>query len=555
MSDRGVLAAVIAVGVAARWAPPVPGTLVVLACALVLLFRRPPFLVVLLVMIVGWRAHHELIALDDAALGPISGTAVLHRDPSRNGPGRVTVDATVEERRYLVSAPPPAAGLLDDLEAGTEVHLSGRVSRFSTQRDWSQARHLAGVLTVDEVGAVQGRGRLWDVADRFRAPLLRGAEALDGSTRAIYEGLVLGDDRRQTDLDRHRFRASGLSHLLVVSGENVAFVLVAVQPLLLRLGLRQRWLATIVILMVFGTAVRWEPSVVRAVAMAGVAATAAWGGRRSAGIRSWSFAIGALILIDPLIVRSAGFLLSAAATLGLVAMARPIAQRLPGPRFVAEPVAVAIAAHLGVAPLLVAMFGVVPAAGLVVNLLAVPLAGWIMVWGLTAGLAAGLLAGGGLAWPAQLLHVPTRLMVSGVEQLAVWGSRPGLPMLGAAHVAGLVAVGSAWWWASTSASRRLRFAVGSLVTVVVVVTALLAARPPGPMTERVDAGSRFSVSEHGRTVVYVGGLAKGERLAGALSAQRVDRIDVVVLTSSGPTASGVARLLAEVWPVRAVRPP
>jgi len=408
---------------------------------------------------------------------------------------------------------------------------------------------------VDEVGAVRGRGRLWDVADRFRAPLLRGAEVLKGSTRAIYEGLVLGDDRGQRDLDRHRFRASGLSHLLVVSGENVAFVLVAVQPLLLRLGLRQRWLATIVILMVFGTAVRWEPSVVRAVAMAGVAATATWGGRRSAGIRSWSLAIGSLILIDPLIMRSAGFMLSAAATLGLVVMARPIADRLPGPRLVAEPVAVAIAAHLGVAPLLVVMFGVVPAAGLVVNLLAVPLAGWIMVWGLTAGLVAGLVAGSGLWWPAQVLHVPTTLMVSGVEQLAEWGSRPGLPMLGAVHVAALVGFGAVWWWTSTTAARRLRLVLGSMVTAGVLVIGLLAARPPGPMTERVDAGSWFRVEADGRTSVYVGGLASGEDLAGALSARRVKRIDLVVLTSSGPTASGVARLLAEVWPVAAVRPP
>jgi len=555
VSDRAVLAAVIAVGVAARWAPPVPGALVVAACAVALCLRRPPFLVVLLVVIVGWRAHHELAALDDTALGPISGTAVLHRDPSRVGPGRVTVDATVGARRYLLSASPPAAGLLDDLSAGTEVRIAGRVSRFGEQRDWSQARHLAGVLTVDEVGAVRGRGRLWDVADRFRAPLLRGAEVLKGSTRAIYEGLVLGDDRGQRDLDRHRFRASGLSHLLVVSGENVAFVLVAVQPLLLRLGLRQRWLATIVILMVFGTAVRWEPSVVRAVAMAGVAATATWGGRRSAGIRSWSLAIGSLILIDPLIMRSAGFMLSAAATLGLVVMARPIADRLPGPRLVAEPVAVAIAAHLGVAPLLVVMFGVVPAAGLVVNLLAVPLAGWIMVWGLTAGLVAGLVAGSGLWWPAQVLHVPTTLMVSGVEQLAEWGSRPGLPMLGAVHVAALVGFGAVWWWTSTTAARRLRLVLGSMVTAGVLVIGLLAARPPGPMTERVDAGSWFRVEADGRTSVYVGGLASGEDLAGALSARRVKRIDLVVLTSSGPTASGVARLLAEVWPVAAVRPP
>ena len=77
-------------------------------------------------------------------------------------------------------------------------------------------------------------------------------------------GVVLGDGREQRPELADEFRASGLSHLLVVSGENVAFVLALAAPGLRRLGLRSRWLATLGLLGFFGLLTRWEPSVLRA---------------------------------------------------------------------------------------------------------------------------------------------------------------------------------------------------------------------------------------------------------------------------------------------------
>src|SRR3712207_8851812 len=49
-----------------------------------------------------------------------------------------------------------------------------------------------------------------------------------------------GDDRFQDEATIDAFRATGLQHLLAVSGQNVALTMVAVAPLLTRLGLRAR---------------------------------------------------------------------------------------------------------------------------------------------------------------------------------------------------------------------------------------------------------------------------------------------------------------------------
>ena len=64
-----------------------------------------------------------------------------------------------------------------------------------------------------------------------------------------------------------QFRASGLSHLTAVSGQNVAFLLAAAAPLLRRLRPWTRWTATVALIGWFMSVTRFEPSVLRAGAM------------------------------------------------------------------------------------------------------------------------------------------------------------------------------------------------------------------------------------------------------------------------------------------------
>ena len=65
---------------------------------------------------------------------------------------------------------------------------------------------------------------------------------------ALFTGLVIGDDARQSPEMISAFRSSGLSHLTAVSGENVAFVLALVAPLLRRCSLRGRLVGALAVL-------------------------------------------------------------------------------------------------------------------------------------------------------------------------------------------------------------------------------------------------------------------------------------------------------------------
>src|SRR5262249_53085091 len=194
-------------------------------------------------------------------------------------------------------------------------------------------------------------------------------------------------------------------HLLAVSGANVAFVLALTRPLVRGLGLRAQLLAGLTVLVLFGTMTRWEPSVLRACVMAACSMTALFLGRPTAGVRLLPLAVVALVLADPFLIPSIGFLLSCGASAGIAFLAAPITARLRGPHWLREPLGVTLAAQIGVAPVLVPVFGSVPLAALPANLIAAPVAGPLTVLGLVTGVAGG--AGGARApRSARPLHAP-----------------------------------------------------------------------------------------------------------------------------------------------------
>lgn len=448
-----VLAAVTWVGaVAARPVPLAPAA-ALLGVAWVL--RRPVLLIAGSALVASALASAAWAGLAPPRPQVLSATVTLVSDPVSR-PWGTSAEVRWRSTRLLARAGPgPPARALARRLAGERVHVEGVVVPLDPRRVRRLAhRHLAGRLEVLAVGGWAPGSRLAEITNGARRLLVEGAASLAPGRRALFTGLVIGDDREQAPASRDAFRAAGLSHLLAVSGGNVAFVLALVGPALRRLSLGGRLAAGLVVLGLFGALTRWEPSVLRAEAMAVAALVAAWRGRPQPGLRLLAIAVWALVLLDPLLVWSAGFRLSVAASAGIVVLARPLAARLPGPRPVADALAVTAAAQVGVAPVLVPTFGPVPLASLPANLLAGPAAGLVMAWGLPAGLAAGLLAGVGGGRVAWLLHRPTAAMVAWIDLVARAGAAAPLPRLGLSTLA--LVGGVVGLWVAVSRWRRAR---------------------------------------------------------------------------------------------------
>ncbi len=512
----------------ARLAAPVPRSAALALVVGALLLRRPVLFTLATAALASGCAAVALSGLVGALPDRVDGPVTLLTDPAPTASGQ-RVEVRAGTHHLEAWARGAAAGALVDRLGGERVWVVGRVRPAPDAADWRVARHLAGVLEIESVSRWSPGDPASQAANRLRRTLATGAAGLDDDTRALFAGFVLGDDRGRSALVTDDFRGAGLTHLLVVSGQNVAFVLALADPVVRRFGLTGRLAATLAVLAAFALVTRFEPSVLRASAMAAVAVAAATWGRDASGLRVLALAVVALVLVDPLLVRSLGFQLSVAASLGIVALGRRLADRLPGPEWLRAPVAVSLAAQLGVGPLLLAAFGRLPVVAPLANLLAVPAAGPISTWGLTAGVVAGVVP----AWSGGL-HLPTRVLVGWVAGVARLAVRLPLGQLGPLGFAAVVALGAAALLARGRSRPALtRLALLALVAVLLAPAIRLHTVEPAAQVD-VAADAALWRSE-GRALVVLGGRVREDDLLAGLRERGVDRLDVIVCRT--PAAS------------------
>lgn len=524
--------------VAASHSPwELPLTSVLIISALVVLgalgTKAAALLWLIPVVCVPTLSARSLSGLVPPAVGRYSDQLVLVDDPVMI-PGGQRVTVRWRGKRLTASARGPSSSVLRPLSAGARVNARFDVKPWATEPPgWAISRHLAGRVNILELRRVDAGSLPWRWAGWVRSIMEDGTQSMTATSRSLFAGFVVGDGRNQPVAVADDFRASGLSHLLVVSGQNVAFALAAVGPLLKRLGPRPRFVCALCILAAFGTLTRWEPSVLRAEAMVACALWATVVGRPQPRLRILCVAVTALVLVDPLLTRSLGFGLSVAATVGLAVLAQPIADRLPGPIWLRIPLATTLAAQLGTAPLLATLPGGVSAIAVPANLLALPAAEPVTIWGLLVGVPAGLLGG-----PiAAVLHLPSRILIGWVAMVARNGAKVG-PGAGGTAVALAVCV----------AIVLLRSQPVGAAAVVVAVAAFGLVRIPALDGVALAGGATVwragALLRPAATVVVVDQV-KGPALLRSLRASRIGAVEVLVVAQpSNATWTALIPVLA-----------
>lgn len=294
---------------------------------------------------------------------------------------------------------PPALG--ERLQLTTSARPLGKEGFDAHVR----RQHAAVALNAD-TWTVVGRAPPWLQATTVARERIRHAvrRTLPADAAALLAGLVTGDTRGMPAERTEQLGDAGLSHLVAVSGANVALVLAGVLGLaaIAGLGARGRRRTSVTALAWFVVLVRAEPSVLRATAVAALVIVAGWRGR--ARDPRHVLAMGALLLLlaDPLLAGQVGFALSVSAAAGVLVLAPVIARRLPGPRPLRLLAGASIGAQAAVAPVLLALEGVVPLAAVPANLVAVPAAAVASGLGMAAAVLAqaGTWPGAAIAWLA-----------------------------------------------------------------------------------------------------------------------------------------------------------
>ena len=365
--------------------------------------RRGPLagLLVLGVLVAGGAAVAGLraAAVRDGLLVALAGSpaavelrATVAEEP-RTLPGgaravTLSVDQVVAGGRAWRIRERAAAVLPGGLGVGDRLRLRARVAWTSTA-----ARVGGRPVVVLRAPVVEARdpprSRLLRASEALRAGLRRRASLVLPPDRAgLLAGMALGDTSLlPLDLER-AFRAAGLTHLMAVSGANVAVVLAAGLSLAGALGAGRPALAACgaVLVVLFTVLTRWEPSVLRAGAMAVLVLLGVATGRGPGGRRALCLAVVVLLLADPALSGALGFRLSAAATAGVLWLGPLAAQALPArlPEPVRAAAGVTLGAQAAALPALGVALGRLSLAALPANLLALPLAACPMLLGVVA---------------------------------------------------------------------------------------------------------------------------------------------------------------------------
>lgn len=313
------------------------------------------------------------------------------------------------------------------VKQGDRVRLRGRLEAPPVRRNpadfdygaYLQRRRIHAVLSVDAPSDVV-------VLERSKSPFIRAVTAVRAhlgrqihrhveasEPQAVLRALLLGDRSRVSDTIRDRFVATGLLHLLAISGLHVLLVgmmlYTLLRPLLMRLRVPRRTAelaragATLLLLVGFALLTGARPSVVRAVVMAGLFIGGNVLQRTSHPLNTLGVAALVLLVARPTALFDAGFQLSFTAVGAIVALNPRFQNRLPerwrrdGWRAqIAVLVTVSLAATLGTMPVLLVHFGYASFAGLVLNVPAIPLTALALMSGLLTALTGAWLPVGTL---------------------------------------------------------------------------------------------------------------------------------------------------------------
>jgi competence protein ComEC len=465
------------------------------------------------------------------AAGGASGALSMDREeailahPTRAGEVEMTVRLLDDPRRgpygwwARAVADPPEAGRPAGVPMllSFDVHPGAVAAETLRVRGWRSARAgrvggdpYSGVVTGDWAPVDgDGGGPVMVAGNAVRERILERLAGGD-TPEALLAGFLVGDTSGVPAADLEAMRRAGLSHLVAVSGSNVALFLtltfLALGPL--GSGPRRRAVLGLAAVAVLVVATRWEPSVVRASIMAALVLGGRVGGWALDALSALAVTVVLAVVVSGELATEVGFTLSVLATGGVVvgsrrARASPVLVRV---------LAAGLGAQVAVAPVLLAAFGTMPLLSPLTNLVAVP-----VVSATTTVAAVGAAAGFG-----SLLEVAAvgASLVLGLARLA--SSWPQLGWPGAGLVAALALL-------AARPLLRPAVAVAGAVLVAFLVTGGGVDRPAMVVLDVGQGDAILLLGREGGSVLVDGGPDPAV-LEAKLAGLGVHHLDLVVLT-------------------------
>ena len=452
----------------------------------------------------------------------------IRLDPPVAGQG----SSTVSSIRVAATLP-----RYPEVEPGMTVAIGGSLEPLpeGSYGDYLRRTEVAATIRARSLAVTGSTGDPGTLLERLR----RGsgealAAAIPEPEAGLAAGIVVGlRDRVDRDLAAD-FTTVGASHVIAISGWNIAIVASTIAGLAGHLARRRRAVLLVVAIVAYVLFAGASASVVRAAAMAGVVLLARETGRAGRAPAALGWAAALLLIVEPGLVTDAGFQLSTLATAGILAWADRLevrlrlarGGRLPG--WLAESLAVSLAAQAATLPVVLATFGRLSLIAPVTNLAIVPLVAPAMAASVVALAGGAVAVVGGPGIVATLAGLPAWALLTAMCTVVRVGA--GVPFASVALPApwstlaaiGVVAIPWVAWRAVQALGRRNRATappwIGAALAGGPAGSDAPVARPLGPR----PLPNRFAIVALAVAVGAVG-LAAAHRATGST---RITVLDV-----------------------------
>lgn len=286
------------------------------------------------------------------------------------------------------------ADSLVTLRPGERLRCRGTVRPFrggaESYRRLMQRRGYAGTMWIGPQAVLE---RLEPESSDLHRAAVRRLErlAMPPEAAAVVEAMAAGERRAIPAELRNAYSRSGLAHLLAVSGLHTGIVFVLINVVLwwlplLRRGHLAKNLLAIAAIWLFVAAAGWPPSAVRAAIMCSLLQWALASGSEYVGLNALATAAVVMLLWNPNWLGDISFQLSFIAVAAILAWGVPLCRRCRTRRrwvnALIDAYLIGLIASAATAPLIAHTFGSIPLAGLLINPLAILLAG-VVVFGAT----------------------------------------------------------------------------------------------------------------------------------------------------------------------------
>ena len=265
----------------------------------------------------------------------------------------------------------------DTVGYGDRVHIVGelrkRISKYEDYNALLLSRGYVGGVGISDVQILDIKRDNAGGLRRYAIEKL-GRYARDTASHSVVEGMVVGSRHNMLATLREQYSATGLSHILAVSGLHLGIIVLVISLLLTPLKLLTYGhivadILTVTVLWIFVSISGASPSVVRAALMFSVLILV----KNSTGhydpINALAFTIFLMLCYNPQTLYDISFQLSVLAVVGIVAwgapMVRGISLKSRLVRSLVSTVIVGVVATLWTMPVLSATFGTIPLVGVV----------------------------------------------------------------------------------------------------------------------------------------------------------------------------------------------